>query len=319
MKKVSKILLLFLLLPIASCSLLNKYPTYKKATHYKSLPLIEGATKDYGLICNEYVNNLDIDFVSGEVTIESTTEYESIAIFETSEEKYKDKYVCHYYHEDDTYFLKYCKSNISIPNTCYKKLKVLIPETISLDSITINNVSSAISISNINVKDLSIKNVSGNVTLNKNQVKNISYGGVSGDLFATFMQITQKIDINLVSGNANIYLPSTTGGYSTTFEAVSGEFASDFADAKKYLDIDYLTINMKSVSGDLHIFSYESDEPVIEREKAPIEEPDTSDSTSDEPISNSYDFSFPESEEDSEEEKEGMSTTGDSGSWGDLE
>ena len=251
MKKQATIVLP-LLLSLVSCntSLFNKYASYENASKYAPIEDIGNAY--------ENVNTIDLDWVKGNINIYISKEYKWISVFEKTSDIIKDEFKCHLYQDRNTLNIKYCKSNISIPNEYAKTLEIYIPDTVDLSLININDVSSSITIDGIYCENLDIESVNGLTNLKNLHSKNIEFDGVNGDINIALSNYTKNLDINNVNGNSVISLPEINLGFLVEFSSVLGKFNSDFECLKQgdeyvYLSEENLKIEFDSVNGNFTI------------------------------------------------------------------
>lgn len=251
MKKIS-ILSIALLFLLSSCNgnILNKYGSYKDYNKYHIIGKDGESFKD--------VKSLDIDWVRGSINIYSSNKYQNISIFEKTNEIINDDFKCHLYQDGKTLRVKYSKSSISIPTAYSKTLDVYIPYSLSLSYLTINNVSSAITIENIDCKELDVDNVSGKVNIKSLTCTSIEYNGVSGNLNMNILDVTESVEISQVSGNTILAIPESTKGFGLEYESVSGDLNLEFECNKKEDEYIYnikenCEIDFSSVSGNLTV------------------------------------------------------------------
>ena len=258
MKKISKTLCLLLILPLTSCQKLDKFEAYDNAENYKVI-------NKSGEIYNSSLKNIDISWVKGNINIIPTQEYNGVTIKEFTTEIFEDDYMCHVYRDADFLSVKYCASDVSIPNNVIKDLTIYVPEGITLGNISIEGVSNSINISSIYCETLTINNVSGKVNIDNVGASKIIYDGVSGNLSAVLNESTLEIDIDQVSGSSIVSLPENTKGFITTFNTTDGKFTSDFevtSEEKKYVYDNgnryQLLINFDSVDGNLFVSKHKA-------------------------------------------------------------
>lgn len=253
MKKIKKMMLLVFILLLNSCGILTKYEKYVNYKSYSILPI-------QGMIFNDPVNNLDINWASGNVTISESDEYERVTIIEKVSEEYNsDDFLCHYYRKDDTIFVKYCKSNISIPKKITKSLNVYIPSKITLNSINLEVVSSNITLSNIKSNKLNVESVSGKIETNDTTIKEMNYETVNSNIMAFVDNNTTNINVDTVGGATILSISEDIKGFEVNYTTTSGTFNKGFEvetisnDTYSYLDSSFLSINVNSVSGNLSL------------------------------------------------------------------
>lgn len=266
MRKIICIICSFFLFFLSSCDIkLEKYGIYLNEEKYEIL-------SDNGIEVNESIEEIELDWVKGNIKIIESNNYENIFITETIKGNIKEDYKTRFLVLGSTLSIKYCKSNTSIASNIRKSITIYVNPKITLTDFEIKNVSSSVEINEINSDELDIDNVSGSVKINKIDVNKIEYNGVSGSLTCVLNQLTNEVSINQVSGSSIVSIPSSTGGFKVDYESVSGTVNyDDFKEAIKYeneiiyLDRTYLNIDVESVSGTLYISKYNSEESIIKR------------------------------------------------------
>lgn len=191
------------------------------------------------------VREIDIDWISGNVTVKV---YDGDMLRFSDDSPYpSDENLLHYYLDGDTLKIRFCKSyGFRFSKLEPKDLEVLVPEAYA-DQITefsIDTVSAAVFIHDIQTEELDIDTVSGGITVDGG-AEQISVDTTSGDvaLSGTF----QKIETDLVSGTLTAICaecPNTFEGNSVSgafritlpgnsafvcdYDSVSGNLMSDF-------------------------------------------------------------------------------------------
>ncbi len=142
-----------------------------------------------------------------------------------------------------------CKSklfgSIDLPR---KALTVFLPDTLTLDKITVETVSADVELMGGSVDTLSINTTSGNITGPGLSAKEYELGTVSGDISLTALPAgssaidcetvsgevrisctahPDEIDFNSVSGNLCLTLPKGSCRYTLDFSTVSGDRDTD--------------------------------------------------------------------------------------------
>ena len=142
-----------------------------------------------------------------------------------------------------------CKSklfgSIDLPR---KALTVFLPDTLTLDKITVETVSADVELMGGSVDTLSINTTSGNITGPGLSAKEYELGTVSGDISLTALPAgssaidcetvsgevrisctahPDEIDFNSVSGNLRLTLPKGSCRYTLDFSTVSGDRDTD--------------------------------------------------------------------------------------------
>ncbi|MDY2888905.1 MAG: DUF4097 family beta strand repeat-containing protein [Candidatus Caccosoma sp.] len=254
MKNIKKFLLIVLIIILNSCDI-NILTKYEKYVNYKSYNILPNS----GMMFNP-INTLDINWLNGNIEITKSTEYDKVTIFEKTADEYKkDDFLCHYYRKDDTLFVKYAKSNISMPKKINKSLSVYIPSDMKLDCINIDAVSSNISLSNIAINSLDVETVSGKIEISDTNIKEMNFETVSGNIMAFVDNNTTKVNVDSVSGSIILSVCEDIKGFEVDFDTKTGTFTKDFDVVRNsknnyaYMDSSLLSLTIKTVSGNLSI------------------------------------------------------------------
>lgn len=213
----------------------------------------------------EKVNRINIDWISGKVTVE---EYDGDTVMFWEDNNSSDPDLqMRYTFSNGVLRIRYAKStsfNIGAFTNVIKELTVQIPRGYVLDDMKIDAVSSpvritgtavstlgidttsgAVTVSHIVSDSVNINTVSGKIELRDAEVKDVDFDSVSGS--QNFTGVCEKIHSNSVSGEVNIictrmlkdafidtvsgaiaiYLPENAG-FKVRWDSVSGRFNCDF-------------------------------------------------------------------------------------------
>lgn len=252
MKKILSVIIMMLMLTSCQFNILLNYEMYDDSNFYYAL-------SDVGQQFDN-IDDLDIDWVDGSIEILLSDKYKYVTVFEKTNKNISLKHKCHVYQDNNKLNIRYCKSAISIPKSYKKVLTIYIPLNFMFDNVSLEFVSSSLSIDGLNANSLDIENVSGKVNIMKIDVLNVSYKGVSGSLFLSTTNDALNISIDQVSGNSIISLNENHPGFTLDFETISGSFTSSFEtfiDDNQYVYNSkmFLSIVFESVSGTLLIGS----------------------------------------------------------------
>lgn len=255
-RKIIVFTLLITLLSSCNKNLFTKYIDYDNASNYH---VINKGGEQY-----QAVTNIDISWVKGKVNIIKSESYEYLTVIEKTNEAYSDKYLCHIYNEQEISKLsiKYCESGISIPTTYSKNLEIHIPESMVMNSINVYLSTSSLNVSDVTVNELTVKNVSGTVNVTRITSNSVSYDGVSGALTIVSNEVIENIKINQVSGSSILSLPNEIEGFNVEVATLSGTFYSDFEciqteNLYSYGEKDKMNIEFNSTSGSISIVKTE--------------------------------------------------------------
>lgn len=189
------------------------------------------------------IDEIEIHWLTGDVyLVESDTDGVTFQEDYTgSNEDYRMRYKV----SNGKLTIQPCKSklfgSIDLPR---KALTVFLPDTLTLDKITVETVSADVELMGGSVDTLSINTTSGNITGPGLLAKEYELGTVSGDISLTALPAgssaidcetvsgevrisctahPDEIDFNSVSGNLRLTLPKGSCRYTLDFSTVSGD------------------------------------------------------------------------------------------------
>ena len=204
------------------------------------------------------VSELNIDWVSGTVTIEAYDGTE-VAISETSEDALTDSTTMHYYLESDgTLNIRFGIPGMksqgeNLPN---KNLLMRVPRTLRLDEVEMNGLGQSVQMDSVRCSTLEMNSVSRQITLNECEIKDIEVNSVSTNVEATFSKMPEDIELNNVSGSTVLYVPEDAG-FTLEYNGLVSNFFSELPVArrgkKKVIGNGACAIECNSVSGELAI------------------------------------------------------------------
>lgn len=285
MKKILRFTtaLIALVLAFALIGCVSPY-NYENANTY-----VKGGTT---LSNSESVNEIEIDWVNGDVLVEYGN-VEEIS-FSESANNLTDAYQLRYKNENGKLSIKFCKSGADSMKAGDKSLYVVLPDALRLSELSINTVSAEISVKSIRATSIEAESVSGdisisNCTANEAEVETTSGDIViSGEIYDLGVQtvsgdvdcdvsLAQDVEIDSTSGSVDINLTGsmplslgvqTVSGdvlmtlipadFAVKYETVSGTFYCQYptttnGNVYTYGDTDNV-FEIKTVSGDLKIY-----------------------------------------------------------------
>ncbi|MCI8349024.1 MAG: DUF4097 domain-containing protein [Firmicutes bacterium] len=228
-KLLASLLILFVLVVFSSCRININLGSKAKDLAYE---------KGSGSI-KEEIDEIEIDWVSGQVTIDYG-DVEGLQFSETSDEDIDSDEEMYYKVDGKTLKIEYMEPGISLNiKSLSKDLKVTLPKELELKNLSLDVVSA----------DADIKSASF--------IKEIDLQSVSGNINAALQSGAKEINLDSVSGNFNINIPDT--GFEVDFDTISGEIGSDFENLKisKHSEFIYgdgsMDIDGDTVSGSIYI------------------------------------------------------------------
>ena len=193
------------------------------------------------------ITEIEIHWLTGDVyLVESDTDG---VTFQEDYTGSNEDYSMRYKVSNGKLTIQPCKSklfgSIDLPR---KALTVFLPDTLTLDKITVETVSADVELMGGSVDTLSINTTSGNITGPGLLAKEYELGTVSGDISLTALPAgssaidcetvsgevrisctahPDEIDFNSVSGNLRLTLPKGSCRYTLDFSTVSGDRDTD--------------------------------------------------------------------------------------------
>lgn len=227
------------------------------------------------------INKIDIDWISGSVTIERYDGTE-VKVKETATATLTEDYILRYRVEGSILHIRFCKPGIWKLGKLKKSLTVQVPtdaeiEQIGIKSVSANVVANGFELDFLNVESVSgdiklddvrvtrlmdIYTVSGKVNLTTDDNKKINMFSVSGNINLkstgkledfTCKTVSGKVDINAYEAVA-CSLESVSGQIEFRLKVVTGEhrFESTSGDVKLWLDDGgSFVARTSTVSGDI--------------------------------------------------------------------
>ena len=204
------------------------------------------------------VSELNIDWVSGTVTIEAYDGTE-VAISETSEDALTDSTTMHYYLESDgTLNIRFGIPGMKSQgeNLPDKNLLVRVPRTMRLDEVEMNGLGQSIQMDSVRCSTLEMNSVSRQIDLNECEIDDIEVNSVSTNVVATFSRMPEDIELNNVSGCTLLYVPEDAG-ITLEYNGLISSFHSDLPvvnkGKKRVIGNGACAIECNSVSGGIDI------------------------------------------------------------------
>lgn len=181
-------------------------------------------------VSTDGVESIDIEWVNGNIDVQY---YDGDTIY-IEESSKSDKNPMTYKVEGRILYIDEFSEHSSTAFTgkLRKDLTIKIPNDFKTDVFSLDVVSADVDIENLNTLGFELNSVSGNPVV-------------------SFATQPRDIELDTVSGNIRLVLPSDITGYSIVRDSVSGSVKTkDFGNTNHYGD-GYTRIEVESVSGDL--------------------------------------------------------------------
>ena len=223
---------------------------YESAGSYETLDRTGFGSKEQPAAASELltdITEIEIHWLTGDVYLVESDE--DGVNFQEDYTGNNEDYRMRYRVSDGKLTIQPCKSklfgSIDLPR---KALTVFLPDTLTLDKITVETVSADVELMGGSVDTLSINTMSGNITGPGLSAKEYELGTVSGDISLTALPAgssaidcetvsgevrisctahPDEIDFNSVSGNLRLTLPKGSCRYTLDFSTVSGDRDTD--------------------------------------------------------------------------------------------
>ena len=221
---------------------------YDSANKYETLDRSGFGSAEDSVAASELLTGIDeieIHWLTGDVYLVESDE--DGVNFQEDYTGNNEDYRMRYRVSNGKLIIQPCKSrlfsNMDLPR---KALTVFLPDTLTLDKITVETVSADVELMGGSVDTLSINTTSGNITGPGLSAKEYELGTVSGDISLTALPAgssacetvsgevrisctahPDEIDFNSVSGNLRLTLPKGSCRYTLDFNTVSGDRDTD--------------------------------------------------------------------------------------------
>lgn len=252
------------------------------------------------------VSEIDIDWISGDVKVEYSSDVSDIEFSENCESDIDSDLEMHWWVDGSTLKIKFAKSGARLTNEPPKTLTVEVPY--ELEGISVTTVSANITTEIITAKEAEFDTVSGEISTPMCFYNEVDADSVSGDIhiqtnaeadididtvsgYVTVLSGIKDLSISTVSGNAEVYsytaefdaeFDTTSGdiivhvteraGLELEFDTVSGDFESDvelsYKDGKYKRGDKGAKIEVDTVSGNCTVRFYDPSQ-----EEGPIAAP----------------------------------------------
>ncbi|MBO4938748.1 MAG: DUF4097 family beta strand repeat protein [Oscillospiraceae bacterium] len=241
------------------------------------LPNAGDGTTNNGAADADQIRNLDIEWVSGSITIQPDENASEITLSETYVEGTKNQMV--YKQTGNTLKIQYCEDSITFPSfginiDISKDLVITVPAEWSCGELNIDAASANIIVNELSIQEVDFDGASGTCDFNNCQVDKMDIDGASGDInfsgtlnildfdgasASCYLEVTNvpsRISVDGMSGDLDLTLPEDCG-FVVSIDAMSSNFQSDFPTTMSGGDYVYgdkrCRISFSGMSGDLNI------------------------------------------------------------------
>jgi len=152
---------------------------------------------------SESIETLDLTWMVDDVSISYHTG-SNIIIEETNDDNFTDEEKLYWYLDSGKLYIKFCKSGYLFTSNKEKKLNILIPYSMSLENIIIDNSSGDLTIEGIKVRKTNIKTSSGNAYIEGLSTEAANIESSSGNLNVDFASNIDFLSVKSSSGNMKV-------------------------------------------------------------------------------------------------------------------
>ena len=209
-----------------------------------------------GATISDTVENLEIDWIAGNVSIE-THEDNTVLFSEEANKDLNDTNTMYYYLEDTTLHIKFCRSGDYTLKNVEKDLTLYIPQELNLNEVEIESVSANLKFTEISTINLEVDSVSGNINIKNCEISDeIEVDSVSGAIDIILDAKIKDIDIDSVSGAITITASTIeTADVSATSGKVIISSDVELTDLK----LDTISGNIKLILNEVSNFTLDFD------------------------------------------------------------
>ena len=227
------------------------------------------------------IQEIDIQWAAGNITIQPA-EVDAIQISESTPSD--PKFAMIWRQSGDKLTIQFCESikldfnfGISINDVISKDLMILVPMGWECDSLDIEAASATVDVKDLVIREVDFDGASGTCNFVNCVVDQLDLDTASGDVYytgslnildcdaasasvyAVFDNVPSRIDMDSMSGDLDITLPSAAG-FTVTMDGLSTDFISDFGYSRKdgsfYRGNGACKISMDPMSGDIYLREY---------------------------------------------------------------
>ncbi len=207
-----------------------------------------------GAVSASKVKNLEIDWVSGDVTV-TYGNGDDISFSESFKGDLSEDHLLRWYLDGSTLRIKFQKSGVVKGNGESKDLLIVVPKGMILDELDLDCVSSNF-IVDVDSLEYEVDTVSGDFDLTASMATLVDVDSVSGDCTLKMLECPSKIDMDSVSGSISLWIPSDSG-FTAELHTVSGKINCAIpvttSGKKMVAGNGSSEIDIETVSGNLNI------------------------------------------------------------------
>lgn len=240
------------------------------------------------------IREISIEWAAGNITVQPA----DVDTIQVSESSVSDpKYAMVWKQSGDKLTIQFCDGvkldfnfGINLNNVVSKDLMILVPMGWECDSLEIDAASATLDVKNLVIKEMDFDGASGTCVFENCVIDWLDLDTASGDIYftgsletldcdaasasviAVFDNVPSRIDMDSMSGDLDITLPSNAG-FTVSMDGLSTDFFSDFGYSQNregyYCGDGRCKITMDAMSGDLYLREYKEADAVPSAPTAP--------------------------------------------------
>lgn len=224
------------------------------------------------------IQEIDIEWAAGSITVQSA-QVDTIQV--TESDPTDPKYTMVWKQHNDKLTIRYSENiglnfnfGITLNDIVEKDLTILVPMGWECDSLEVDAASATLEVNNLVIREVDFDGASGVCNFENCVIDELDLDTASGDVhfsgslevldcdaasasvIAVFDNVPSRIDMDSMSGDLDITLPSSAG-FTVTMDALSSDFISDFGYSQRgdsYIRGDgKCKISMDAMSGDVYL------------------------------------------------------------------
>lgn len=253
-----------------------------KAEFLKIETNIPSATSEDISLDPRLIREIDIEWAAGSITVQSA-EVDTIQVIESAPSD--SKYPMVWKQHNDKLTIRYSENTgldfhfgITLNDIVAKDLTILVPMGWECDSLEVAAASATLDVKNLVIREVDFDGASGTCDFENCIVDELDLDTASGDIrffgslkildcdaasasvTAVFDNIPNRIDMDSMSGDLDITLPSSAG-FTVSMDGLSTDLISDFGysqskDGSYYRGNGECKISMDAVSGNIYLREY---------------------------------------------------------------
>lgn len=224
------------------------------------------------------VQNIEIEWVAGSITIETSENVSDIHVQEHNFHGDDYQMVCR--QSGQTLKIQFCEESFKFPSLGIdtdgsKDLIITVPANWVCNKLEVDAASAEVNIHDLQINELDFDGASGNLILDNcdivfldidtasgdvefsGKLKELDFDAASANFYGEFTAYPHRMSLDAASGDMEIVLPSYSG-FTCKLDSMNGSFETDFPIMKKdnstyVCGEGDLVIDVSAMSGDVRI------------------------------------------------------------------